>query len=173
MRRLSVLPLLIWLAAPVLAQHAPADCVSVSDANLPPGFAAWAEQGAELAAADGATDAVPDFPLERAATIRLHDQGVVRFRQPPGQSRMPQEAHAGILAVEIPSAGRWRVSASAPVWIDVIGPVGMVQSASHGRMAPCTSIRKVVAFDLQPGRHWIQLSGNPGRALRLMVSRVP
>lgn len=173
MRRLFVLPLLLWLAAPLSAQHAPEDCASVSDANLPPGFKAWAGQGAKLAAADGATDAMPSLALEKAATIRLHKQGVVRFRAPPGQSRMPQDPHAGIMAVEIPSAGRWRVSASAPVWIDVVGPAGMVQSVSHGRMAPCTSIRKVVEFDLQPGRHWIQLSGNPGPQLRLMVSRAP
>ena len=173
MRMLPLFSLLLWLAAPLSAQHLPADCASVSDANLPPGFAPWAGQGTEMAAADGTTDAVPGLAPDTAATIRLHNQRLVRFRQQPGQSRMPQDPHAGILAVEIPSAGRWRVSASTPVWIDMVASAGVVPSAAHGRMAPCTTIRKVVEFDLQPGRHLIQLSGNPGPQLRLMVSRAP
>ncbi len=171
MRMLVILPLL--LAAPLPAQHAPEACKSISDANLPLAFAGWAAAGMEVVAADGATAAYPTIEVAVPATVRLHPHGRVRLNQPPAQARAPDDAHAGMVMVAVPAAGQWRVSASTPVWIDVIAPGGPVQSAAHGRMAPCTSIRKVVAFDLQPGRHMIQLSGNPGRTLKLMVSRAP
>jgi hypothetical protein len=171
LRALFSLPLLI--AAPLSAQHSPVDCVGISDSNLPPALAAWAGPGAPLTAADGSGDSQPQLEPDKVALVRLRRQGQVRFAYQPGQARTPDDPHAGIVAVVIPAAGRWRVAASAPVWIDVVAPSGVVASVAHGRMAPCTSIRKVVEYELKPGRHLIQLSGNPGPELKLMVSRAP
>ncbi len=170
--RLFILGVLL-LAGPAEARHAPVACERVSDSNLPPAFAAWADEGVEIAAANGASAIYPAIDVGVPVEVRLHPDRQVRLGHPPAQARTPEDAHAGLVTFAIPAAGRWRISASAPVWIDVLAPGGPVVSAAHGRMAPCTTIRKVVEFDLAPGRHTLQLSGNPGPRLRLMISRAP
>ena len=97
----------------------------------------------------------------------------MRFGVAPGGKRVSDDAHSGILRLHIPADGSWRIAASTPVWIDVIGQKGIVASVSHGRLAPCTSLRKVVEFPLSAGDYTLQLSGNPGPGLRLMVSQRP
>lgn len=173
MRRQLTLAFVALLAAPVGAQHAPDGCVGVSDSNLPPAFSAWAKPPAVGdAAADAAApraELLPDQPI----ALRLRPTAEVVFVHQPGQMRKVDNAHAGLVSVRVPAAGTWRIAASGPVWIDLIGPAGPVASTGHGRMAPCTSLRKVVEFPLPAGRWLVQLNGNPGPQLRLMLSRAP
>ena len=172
MRSLFLL-IALGLGAPALGQHAPDACVAVSDSNLPSAFAAWAK--APVAADAGAApdgprpELVPDQPL----ALRLKPAAAVTFSQAPGQVRKADTAHGGLVSVRVPAEGTWRIAASGPVWIDVIGPAGPVAASGHGRMAPCTSIRKVVEFPLPAGLWLVQVNGNPGPELRLMLSRAP
>ena len=168
---------LLATSAPALAQaapHAEPVCTEVSDKNLPKDFAAWAGPAERVqASAGGATPAVPILPLGKAVDLQLSPAADVRFKAAPEQKRAPENAHAGLAKLRIPTAGTWRVAASGPAWIDVLGPNGPVASTAHGRMAPCTSLRKVVEFPLSAGDYSLQISGNPGPALRLMVSPKP
>lgn len=168
-----LLAALLW-PAPLLAQtapHAEPVCTEVSDRNLPGDFAAWA--GADVAAEAAAGKEAPAIPLGRPVRLTLHPAAEVAFVAAPEQKRAPENAHAGLVKLQIPTAGTWRVAAAGPAWIDVIGPDGVVASTGHGRMAPCTSLRKVVEFPLSAGDYLLQLSGNPGPALRLMVVAKP
>ncbi|MFQ3594503.1 MAG: hypothetical protein SNJ63_00115 [Sphingomonadaceae bacterium] len=107
------------------------------------------------------------------AEVTLHPAAEVAFRLAPEQERKPDQPHAGLVEVALPAAGTWRFSASHGAWIDLLGPGGHVKSAAFGNLAPCTSIRKVVEFQLEPGIYLVQLSGNPVETVRVMLSLKP
>jgi hypothetical protein len=174
MRTLPVLLIVaLFATAPAAAQHAPDSCVGVSDSNLPPAFAAWAKPPTPAQAGATSSATRPVLEPEQPLALRLWPAAAVQLPHPPGQVRKADDAHSGLVSVAVPADGSWRIAASGPVWIDVIGPAGPVASTGHGRMAPCTSIRKVVTFPLPAGNWLVQLSGNPGPDLRLMLSRAP
>lgn len=162
---------LALVAAPAAAQMAAPACKKISNANLPADLAAWA--GEAVAAEAARSGAGTPVPAGAPVAVTLHPSGEVALRQPPERERKPANLHAGLSTVDVPKAGTWRLSASTGLWVDVIGPEGVVESTAFGALAPCTSIRKVVEFPLGPGRHTLQLSGNPGPATRLMLSRKP
>lgn len=172
MRSLLLL-IAMGLGAPAWAQHAPDPCVAVSDSNLPEAFAAWARPPAAAEAATSTTGPRPELVPDQPLALRLKPADAVTFANPPGQLRKADGAHSGLLSVRVPAEGNWRIAASGPVWIDLIGPAGPVAATGHGRMAPCTSIRKVVEFPLPAGTWLVQVNGNPGPDLRLMLSRAP
>lgn len=174
MIRRGLSALLLACAAPLAAQgapHAEPGCATISDANLPADFAAWAKPAEALQAA--ADRAAPVLPLGQPVDLVLKPSADVQFAAAPEQKRAPENAHAGLVKLKIPAEGIWRVAASGPVWIDMLSAGGPVASTNHGRMAPCTSLRKVVEFPLTAGEYLLQLSGNPGPELRLMVARKP
>lgn len=106
----------------------------------------------------------------KPAEASLRPQADVRFQVKPGGGRDVAAPHAGLVTIRVPATGVWRLSASAPVWIDVVGPHGLMPSVAHGRMAPCTSLRKTVEFELAQGDWLVQLSSSPGPAVRLLLS---
>lgn len=162
------------LAAPAAGQMQTPACARVSDDNLPPDLAQWAAAAVPVAAAAGPGQAVPALAPGQRATIALQPAASVTLIMPPEQERTPDAPHAGLVSVAIPSTGSWRVSASKGLWIDVLaGGRTRVASTAFGPLAPCTSIHKVVEFPLAAGDYVIQLSGNPGASVDLMVSRKP
>lgn len=171
----------IWLTAAALALAGPAfapafaqagekPCATISDANLPPAFAAWAKPATTTKA--GATRETA-ARIEPGAAVDATLLPAITPALPPEQVRIPENAHAGLFSVHIPKAGSWRVALSGPAWIDLIGPKGAEKSTAHGHMAPCTSLKKAVEFELQPGDYLLQVSGNSGPTLKLLVSPKP
>ncbi len=79
----------------------------------------------------------------------------------------------GLFAFNVAAAGRYRVALGSGAWIDVLSGTKPVISAAHGHGPDCTGVRKMVDFDLQPGRYLLQVAGNGSPALPLMVARVP
>ncbi|TPE64477.1 hypothetical protein FJQ54_01490 [Sandaracinobacter neustonicus] len=162
-------PAMALCAAPALAQQ-PA-CTAVSDTNLPPAFAAWGKPAVAVTAGAAAASAARIQP-NVAADISLLP--AITPVLPPGRARETENPHAGLLLVAIPTPGVWRIGLSGGAWIDLIGPDGKaVQSMGHGHMAPCTTLTKVVEFQLGAGDHLIQISGNAGPTVRLLVSPRP
>ncbi len=47
---------------------------------------------------------------------------------------------------------------SQGAWIDLVQKGERLKSADHAHGPDCSGIAKIVAFDLQPGRYWVQLS---------------
>ena len=57
----------------------------------------------------------------------------------------------------VKAAGTYRVSASERLWIEVVGPAGVVKSSKFAMEAGCESLRKSVAFPLEPETdYWIE-----------------
>jgi hypothetical protein len=66
---------------------------------------------------------------------------------------------AAQVAIMIARAGNYSVALSDAAWIDVTAAGKTLTSTGHGHGPACSGIRKLVRFDLEPGRYSLRLSG--------------
>jgi hypothetical protein len=75
------------------------------------------------------------------------------------------------VTLEIAEAGTYGIAIDQGAWIDVARDGAMLHSAMHGHGPDCATIRKIVDFQLQPGRYTITLSRTQNPSARLLVVR--
>jgi len=81
-----------------------------------------------------------------------------------------QDGNAGLLAMDVPVQGTYRVSVDGPFWIDALGASGPIASTGFQGHQVCLLIHKSVEFALPPGRTVFQVSGSSA-ALKFLVTR--
>jgi hypothetical protein len=92
-----------------------------------------------------------------AAILPLKPATVVDFK--PALARPAKDGtFGGYFPIDVAKAGRYRIGLSQGAWIDVVQKGERLKSADHMHGPACSGIAKIVAFDLQPGRYWLQLS---------------
>lgn len=175
--RFTVLAALAVLATPLAAQAqmapaAPAPACAAMDQDLPPELAAWTKK-AELAAATGVSglDKAVLVPGQAYVATLAATPDVTYVVQPekPGGT----VSKGGIFAIDIPTAGSYVIALGTGAWIDVLKGDGAQRSTGHGRGPACTTLRKMVTFDLQPGRYVVQISANAEPTLPIMIASKP
>jgi hypothetical protein len=142
----------MFLAALMLLQAAP-QCAS-TDAALPAPLAGWTVPGAALEPGKAVT-----APAGDVAQLA----GVPAGAKPGG---------AVVARFTVARAGRYGVALDQPGWIDVVpGASGgaALKSAAHGHGPQCSTIRKIVRFDLQPGSYRVYATGLQKPAAKLML----
>ena len=75
----------------------------------------------------------------------------------------------GYFPIDVAKSGRYRVALSQGAWIDLVQKGDRLKPADHAHGPACSGIAKVVAFDLQPGRYWVQLSDAKSPTIGVMV----
>jgi hypothetical protein len=75
------------------------------------------------------------------------------------------------VTIEIAEAGTYGVAIDTGAWIDVSRDDQPLRPAAHGHGPACSTIRKIVDFQLEPGRYTILLSRTEATAVRLLVIR--
>jgi hypothetical protein len=161
--------ILLAAAVPHAAPMAQAAC-SATPAPLPAGMESWARP-VSAKASDSAAKATP-LALETAVTAALLPTPKVAYAvrpEKPGGS----VSSGGLFAFVVPTAGRYRVALGSGAWIDVLSGTTPSVSVAHGHGPECSTIRKMVDFDLQPGRYLLQVAGNGTPSMPLMVTRLP
>lgn len=164
------------LAAPALAQqaggHAGHAACAAMDAELPAGLGDWNGKAVAASATNEATLAAASLTPGVGYEATLRKTPEIAF---PVQPEKPggSVARAGLFSFAVETAGDYVVALATPAWIDVIANGKPAATKSFGHGPECTSIRKMVVFTLQPGPHTLQVSGNPGDTLKLMVARKP
>lgn len=153
-----------------MAMAAPAPACPAVPAPLPALYAGWATMAPLVAGSDAA--GAPMLAIGGAARLALADAAAVRFAVAPGHVPAPG-SRGGMVALTIAAAGRYRVAIGAGAWIDVVGNGTALRSAAHSQGPACTAVKKLVDFDLQPGRYLLQLSGNAAPTLGVMVAKLP
>jgi hypothetical protein len=109
---------------------------------------------------------------DRLFTVTLHPLSEVSFPVPPGRTP-PSGSFGGLVALTVPAAGKYRISADVPLWIDVAGGAILAPVLDYEGLHDCSAPRKVVVFDLQGGTDWtLQLSAADRAAVRLAVTPV-
>lgn len=136
----------------------------------PPELAGWSAAGAVTAGRTVAGATVLDVGKGVTATLS-HTPGVIYPLRPekPGGS----VSYGGIFAFDVAVAGRYRVALGSGAWIDLVRDGAALVSVAHGHGPDCTGIRKMVDFDLTPGRYILQVAANGAPTLPLMVARAP
>ncbi len=170
-----LIPLILALAgvpaAPVFAQEGEPQC-GATPAPPPAGQAAWAQpQPMKAATAVEGSDAAL-FTPGKAADLALAPTPDVKYAirpDHPGGS----VSNGGLAAIRIDKAGTYRVAIDSGAWLDVIADGKSLESVGHGRGPACTGIRKMVDFRLVPGRYLLQIAGNGGPRIRVIVAAVP
>lgn len=159
-----ILLALALFASQSAAAAAPAAAAATCTANLPSALAAWRD--AHPVAHGFVVGRAVDLPVVPIANVRLAVQ----------PSRPLSGSHLATGSFEVKTAGTYRIAVGGtqapirPLWLDVAGPDGKpLTSVAHGHGAPCSSITKVVDFDLKPGRYTFLATGlaaaTPVRAL--------
>jgi hypothetical protein len=119
-----------------------------------------------------ATAEAPKLRTDRLYQLSLSPQGQVTFVVAPGKKMLSDGAYGGLVQFHIPRAGTYRVSLSAPFWIDVVANGQLVPSGDFTG-AHCDAPRKLVQFSLQPGEVVLQLSGATNPQVRVTVTPAP
>ncbi len=173
MRGLIAVGFALMLATPAVAQtpSTPAvpACVAM-DAALPAGFTDWNGK-ASLATAPNA-EHLPHavLTLGKGYEVSLLNTPKVAM---PVQPEKPggSVAHAGLFSFTVETEGAYVVALATPAWIDVLEDGKAIAPTTFGHGPECTSIRKMVIFQLKPGAHALQVSGNADAKLKLMVAK--
>lgn len=143
------------LAALLLLQVAPAapQCPA-ADVVMPANLSGWGVPAAE-------------FGVNKAVVVQAGDlaklTGVPAGAKPGG---------AVMIGFRIDKAGRYGIALDQRGWIDVVpGPRGgeALKSVVHGHGPQCSTIRKIVRFDLQPGMYRLYLTGLDRPAAKVML----
>jgi hypothetical protein len=162
------------LAAPALAQTpavAPApDCSK--PAPLTGELAGWTAKAPITSAANEASLSGAALAIGKSheATL-LKTPQVTYVLQPekPGGS----VSNGGLFFFNAETAGAYRVALSTAAWIDLIEDGKSLNPATFGHGPDCSTIRKIVDFQLKPGKHALQISGNADPKMVLMVTKKP
>ncbi|WP_233151205.1 homogentisate 1,2-dioxygenase [Sphingomonas mollis] len=120
------------------------------------------------AASDGAA---PALPIGASRQASLLPAAQIAYRVAPAK-RGSDDSRGGLFAFTVPAGGRYRVALGSGAWIDVVSDGKAVDSVAHGHGPACSGVRKMVDFDLRPGRYLLQIAGSDAASLRLMVSRL-
>lgn len=147
-------------------------CDAAKPAPLPPELAAWTTP-APLAAANNPADAgKATLAIGKAAAATLPATPTVTYAlrpEKPGGS----VSYGGIFAVDVAKAGTYTIALSTGAWIDVVRDGKALTSTAHGHGPACTTVRKMVAFPLEPGRYLIQIAASGAPDLGIMVAERP
>lgn len=140
------------LAALSLLQAAP-QCAAI-DAGLTGSLSGWTAPAAA-------------FGINRAVTLNAGD--VAKLAGVPAGTKA---GGAAMIGFRIEKPGRYGIVLDQRGWIDVVpGASGgeALKSVAHGHGPPCSTIRKIVRFDLQPGTYRLYITGLGKPAAKVML----
>ena len=162
--------LALLLAAPQAAAMPmqTATCAGASE-PLPAGMEGWDQ--ARPAKASANSGAATLLQLGTSVTAALLPTSKVGFAIDPKKPGSP-DSSGGMFAFVVPTGGRYRVALGSGAWIDVLRGTTPVASVAHAHGPACSTVRKMVDFDLKPGRYLLQIAGSDTTTLPVMVSRL-
>ena len=109
-------------------------------------------------------------PTDRPLEVQLHPMADLSLLVKPGREHAG-DSFGGLLKLTVPRAASYRVSSNRRLWVDIIGPEGMVRSSKFAMAPDCSKLAKSVAFNLEPDTdYWIQLADSPTRDAVLLIT---
>lgn len=158
--------------APAAAQmdHAPTQCAAAAD--LPAAMASWRSPVPLKAGSDRKSAARAVLTPGQTVTLALLPTPRVAYPVRPAKPG-GSVSHGGLARFTVKEAGTWRVALGSGAWVDVISDGQTATSIAHGHGPDCTGIRKMVDYDLKPGRYTLQIAANGEDALTLLVTHLP
>jgi hypothetical protein len=149
-----------------------AACAPGAAATLPLELAPWASPQPLISAANPGDLAKAPLTPGHAVTATLHPTPKIAFLTQP-EKPVSAAAQGGLFQVQITQAATYRLAIGSGAWIDVLKDRAPVMSSAHAHGPACSGVGKMVDFPLQPGAYVVQISGNPGPTLTLLLARLP
>jgi hypothetical protein len=118
-------------------------------------------------------ESAPIMKARKMYELALSPQSGVTFILPPAKKMLADGAFAGLVHMQVPAAGAYRVSLDQGFWIDVVGNQKFIESADFGGVPGCTAPRKVVIFNLPAGDVVLQLSAATKDHVRVTLTPAP
>jgi hypothetical protein len=174
---IPLLPLAVLAATPVPAQtgmkmsDAAPNCPADAE-PIPPTLAGWTAPAQSVIAAAGATGVSKAMVTTgKRADVTLTPTASVIFAVAP-EHPGATGTFGGLLALKVTAPGTYRVALSNGAWLDTVAAGKAVGSIAHGHGPKCSGMRKMVDFPLRPGDHLLQISGNQGAAISVLVAKI-
>jgi hypothetical protein len=149
----------------LLLLQAAAAAPCTAPAPLPATLAGFSSKRPVLAS----PSSTPTLVLTQGARATLLPAGAVRLPVTPRRAA-PAVSYSGLFAFTVTQPGRYRVALGAAAWLDVVRDGAALTSVAHAHGPDCSGIRKMVDFDLQPGRYLLQIAGNPTPRVDVLVT---
>lgn len=169
--------LALLIAAPAFAQ----DPMAADQAGGCDGFSRDVSRelallGGKLLGIDADSDAsrhTARIDADVAYTVRLAPQSDVTLTIPPRKT-WPDAGHfSGLLTFQVPTNGRYRVSVSSRMWIEVVDAGVALPTLDFEGGHTCPRLRKTVEFELASGRDLrLQLSGSERENVLTLITAV-
>ena len=128
---------------------------------------------AQTVVAGRVVSAAPQLEPNRLYELALAPQEQVTFAVAPGKKMLSDGAYGGVAHVHITQAGTYRVSLSAPFWIDLASGDKLITSGDFTGSSHCDTPRKIVQFALPAGDLVLQLSGATSAQVRVTITSAP
>lgn len=110
-------------------------------------------------------------PLATAVTVALVPYAEAKLPTPPSRAPKAAGGYAGFITVSaVPNPGTYRVTLSAPAWIDVVQNGHNLQSTAFSGASGCPGIAKSVKYQLSAEPFVIELSNTTTPAISLVVT---
>jgi hypothetical protein len=128
----------------------------------------------ESVAAGRDLSSAPVVQAAKLYELALSPQDGVKFVVPPGKKGLPDGAFAGLVHLQVPTAGVYRVSLDQGFWIDVVGNQKLIEATDFTGSHSCDAPRKIVLFNLPAGQDLVlQLSGAAKDRVRVTLTPAP
>jgi hypothetical protein len=152
---------MLFAAALLLLQAAPAPALQTTackatDASLPTALLGWVKPGDE-------------FTPGKAVELDTIDGAALK-----GLPAGAKPGKAAMIGFRIDTAGTYGVALDQGGWIDLLpGAEGgtALTSVKHGQGPDCSTIRKIVRFDLKPGLYRLYVTDLPTAKVKAMLVR--
>lgn len=165
MRVTACLLALCLTIAPAHAQpQTPVQCQEAPP--LPEPWTSWMQSGRAIAGGEAAS--APRLILGKPSVATLRPMSQVQFAAPP--ARKEGEGYGGLFSLSVKVPARIGIGLSEPAWVDLVTERTVQSSVDHGQGPECSSIAKILWFDLSPGLHIIQIANASARAIRIMAA---
>lgn len=110
-------------------------------------------------------------PLATAVTVALVPYAEAKLPVTPSRAPKAANNNAGFIQVSaVPKPGTYRVTLSAPAWIDVIQNGHTLQSTAFSGASGCAGIAKSVKFELAAAPFTVEVSSTTAHALTFVVT---
>jgi len=132
--------------------------------------ALFATAGATLSAGKDLASA-PSVAPNHLYRVVLLPASQVAFAVTPGKTSPADASYAGVFALTVPAAGKYRVAIDAAFWIDIAANGKLLSPSDYEGQHDCNAPRKIVEFVLDGKAPWVlQLSGASQAAVRLTIT---
>jgi len=102
--------------------------------------------------------------------VKLHPQTDVHYLITADHKSLVHSPLGGLVALVVPKDGEYRITVDSPLWMDVVGPAGVLKPTAYTGWHECRLFRKSIDYALTAADPWVlQISEATPELVRVVV----